>query len=695
MAQTATQGNALFNDLAGQYDQERFRKLTETMSFPDYLDRVHNRPQVTYSAYQRLYNMIMAAGTEEFTRYRKTHTRFKFFLDPANGCPIEGLENTLESLVMQIKGAAGYYGTEKRILLLHGPVGSAKSTICRALKRGLERYSETDDGAVYTYTWTGIGDMDVKDTAPCPMNDDPLKLVPLYMRRGIEKKLNDLLWDTTPEAKRAGLNPIRLSGELNPHCDFFMTELLKKYNGDWSKVVGNHIQVRRVVLNEGKRIGIGTFQPKDPKNQDATELTGDVNYRKLGEYGVDSDPRAFSFDGEFEIANRGFLEFIELLKLEKEFLYDLLGVCQERQIKPKKFPQIDVDMVLIGHTNQPEFKRLQQDVTMEALRDRTVRVDVPYLLEESKELKVLRHDYGPGKVKVHVAPHTLEIAAKWGVMTRLVNDKDGGLPLADKVKLYDGKTMPGWTEDKVKELREKQPTEGMDRGVSARYVQNKISNALVSSPGYINPFMVLNELKTGLKNFALIVDENDRQWYEHCIAAAKSDLDEILKKEVQKAIAGDDAAIERLFTNYIDNVCAHCDEEKVLNKYTGDYQEPDERLMRSIEEKADIPEQMADDFRRQIKEFIGGLAIKKQQFTWKSNEQLAKALEAKMFEDSKDTIKLAQLSSGAGVTDPELQEKIDALVTRMERNYGYTKESARDVLIYVSSIFARGDIVKK
>jgi serine protein kinase len=350
-------------------------------------------------------------------------------------------------------------------------------------------------------------------------------------------------------------------------------------------------------------------------------------------------------------------------------------------------------LFLLHNTNNPEFEKLKQDVTMEALRDRTVRVDVPYLLRWSDELKVLEQDYGTGKVKQHVAPHTLEIAALWAILTRLQEDKDKALTPVEKAKLYDGRAMPGWTEDRVKELRDKYPTEGMNRGVSARYVQNKISNALVSNPGYVNMFMVLNELKAGLQTFALIVDENDRQWYDTCIELAKKELDEILKNEVQRALVSDENAIIRLFTNYIDNVVAHVEKAKITNPFTGQEMEPDERLMRSIEEKAEIHEEYADDFRRQIATFIGTMSVKKKEVRWDSNPKLAKALEKKLFEDTKDHIKLSALSKGAMVGDKELQEKIDAVKTRLIRNYGYSDESASDVLNYVSSIFTRGELI--
>jgi serine protein kinase len=432
---------------------------------------------------------------------------------------------------------------------------------------------------------------------------------------------------------------------------------------------------------------------KDEKNQDSTELTGDINWGKLPHFGTDSDPRAFNFDGEFCVGNRGIVEFIEVLKLAKEFLYDLLGASQERQIKPKKFPQVSVDTVLVGHTNNPEYERLKNDQTMEALRDRTVKIDVPYLLRWSEELKILEYYYGNGRVKQHIAPHTLEIAALWTVLTRLQDDKDGKINLVEKAKLYDGKALPGWTEDSVKELRDKYPDEGMFVGVSCRYTQDKISNCLSSHYDYINFFMVLNELKSGIEHQSLFNNEEEKAKYISCIDMSRKELDQILKTEVQKALVGDENAIERLCSNYIDNLMAYIDGTKIKNPFTEQDQEPDERLMRSIEEKIDIPEVGADDFRRGIAGFIGHLAHAGKQFKWDSNPQLKKAFEAKLFEDTKDHIKLSALNiKGATVVDKEIQEKIDAVKCRLIEQYGYNQQSATDVLDYVGSIFARGDV---
>jgi len=682
--------------IAEKFNKDQFQKLNEEMSFSEYLSLVYSKPKLARTAYQYLYDMIMSKGTKKIERYRKTYIHYNFFDN--SEIPIFGLEETLHQLVQFFRGAAGGYGPERRVLLLHGPVGSSKSTILRCIKRGLEKYSLSDDGAWYTFKWVNLptGKEDgiyTQAEDESPMHEDPLKLLPPEIRKQFVLELNEIYLQQTLEKEKNSAYKLSVEGELDPRSKKFMKELLLRYKGDWQKIVEEHIRVIRKTHSETDRMGIATFQPKDEKNQDSTELTGDINWGKLPHFGTDSDPRAFNFDGEFCVGNRGIVEFIEVLKLAKEFLYDLLGASQERQIKPKKFPQVSVDTVLVGHTNNPEYERLKNDQTMEALRDRTVKIDVPYLLRWSEELKILEYYYGNGRVKQHIAPHTLEIAALWTVLTRLQDDKDGKINLVEKAKLYDGKALPGWTEDSVKELRDKYPDEGMFVGVSCRYTQDKISNCLSSHYDYINFFMVLNELKSGIEHQSLFNNEEEKSKYIACIDMARKELDQILKTEVQKALVGDENAIERLCSNYIDNLMAYIDGTKIKNPFTEQDQEPDERLMRSIEEKIDIPEVGADDFRRGIAGFIGHLAHAGKQFKWDSNPQLKKAFEAKLFEDTKDHIKLSALNiKGATVVDKEIQEKIDAVKCRLIEQYGYNQQSATDVLDYVGSIFARGDV---
>jgi serine protein kinase len=681
----------LLSAIASLTNSADYEEIHWEGTLEDYLRLVQENPRITRNAFQRIYDMVLSYGTEEQVEQKKKVTRYKFFRDEKHGGrdAVYGIDQSLAHLVDIFKSAARNYGAERRVILLHGPVGSAKSTIARLLKRGLEDYSKTPDGAMYSFSWVNASsDIEkehplLHDEIPCPMHEDPLHLIPLERRN---EAIGELMRGRTAASGHA----IQVDGDLCPACRQMFRDLSRRYKGDWFKVM-DHVRVRRLVLSEKDRIGIGTFQPKDEKNQDSTELTGDINYRKIAIYGSDSDARAFNFDGEFNVANRGIIEFIEVLKLEVAFLYDLLGASQEHKIKPKKFPQTDIDEVIIGHTNEPEYRKLQNNEFMEALRDRTVKIDIPYITHLGDEVKIYEKDYNAERIRgKHIAPHTIETAAMWAVLTRLETPKKANLTLLQKLKLYDGKTLPGYTEDSVKELQRDAAREGMD-GVSPRYIQDKISNALVNEQfaGCVNPFMVLNELESGLRHHSLIKSDDQRKAFRELLAVVKREYEDIVKNEVQRAISADEEAISRMCGNYIDNVKAYTQRERVKNKYTGQDEDPDERLMRSIEEKIDIHESRKDDFRREIMNYIGALAIDGKQFNYRTNERLYKALELKLFEDRKDSIKLTSLVSN--VVDKETQEKIDVVKSRLIKNYGYCDVCATDVLQYVASIFARGD----
>ncbi len=665
-----------------------------TGSFQEYLDLVKTNPKLSRNAYQRLFDMIVEAGTEEYIDFKKQIIRYKFFDDTETGGKdaVFGLDVQLMKLVNVLKAAALGYGTEKRVILLHGPVGSAKSTICRRLKKGLEAYSRTDSGALFTFEWideNGKGNLLGKDVKvfPSPMNEEPLLLIPEEMRPQICEEIN---------RSQDGDFRVKIVGDLCPPSRFIFKGLMERYNGDLMKVL-SHVRVKRLFISEADRVGIGTFQPKDEKNQDSTELTGDINYRKIAEYGSDSDPRAFNFDGEFNVANRGMIEFVEVLKLDVAFLYDLLGASQEHRVKPKKFAQTHIDEVIIGHTNEPEYRKLQDNEFMEALRDRTVKIDIPYITRLKEEINIYKKDFNSQRLRgISIAPHTIEVAAMWAILTRLEKPKKANLTRLQKLKLYNGKTLANFTEDNVKELRKETTREGLD-GISPRYIQDKLSNALVMAQqmnkGSVNPFMVMNELESGLKHHSLISNEELKQEYKELLSVVKQEYEEIIKSEVQRAISADEGALQRLCGNYIDNVKAYTQKEKVRNLYTGYDEEPDERLMRAIEEKIEIPESRKEDFRREVMNYIGALAIDGKKFNYKMNERLHKALELKLFEDQKDSIKLTSLVSS--VADKDTQEKIDIVKSRLIKDFGYDEISATDVLHYVASIFARGDVKNK
>ncbi|HLE26827.1 MAG TPA: hypothetical protein VI793_01830 [Anaerolineales bacterium] len=675
--------SAILGKLERLQDTTGFRDLHWEGAFEDYLDLVRGDPRVARTAFQRLYDMILSYGYDQYTHYRETLIHYRFFDDPfENGRDaVFGLDKPLMELARVFQAAARRYGTERRVLLLHGPVGTAKSTIIRLLKKGLEAYSRTEAGRLYSFYWQP----DEGERMDCPMHEEPLHLIPPEFRAAVLADINAGL----DEAER-----VEIEGDLCPACRFVYNRVIQKAGGNWLEVV-RQVRVKRLLLSEKDRVGIGTFQPKDEKNQDSTELTGDINYRKIAEYGSDSDPRAFNFDGELNIANRGLVEFIEILKLDVAFLYDLLTASQEHKIKPKKFAHTDIDEVILGHTNEAEYRRLLNNEYMEALRDRTIKIDIPYVTRYRDEVKIYERDFNTRRVVgKHIAPHTLEIAALWSVLTRLEEPKHAGLTLLQKLKLYDGRALPGFTEDSVMELQAEAKQEGM-LGLSARYIQDKLSNALVSdqSRTCVNPFLLMRELESGLKHHSLITSEDQRKRYRELLAVVRGEYDEIVKNEVQRAITADEAAIKRLSANYIDNIKAYTQKQKVRNPYTGQDEPPDERLMRSIEEKIEIPESRKDDFRREIMNYIGALAIDGKTFSWDSNDRLRRALELKLFEDQKDSIKLTSLVSN--VIDQETQKKIEVVKSRLIKNMGYCEVCSSDVLNYVASIFARGDTSRK
>ena len=305
----------------------------------------------------RVHDMILY-GTSKYTEYKKEIIRYHFFDDPFdNGADaVFGIDVHLMKLVNFFKSTASGYGTEKKSITSSWAQWAQQSQYCTFTKKGTEHYSKTDDGAIY-FQWVDEEETEIlggQKKFPSPMHEEPLKLIPREVRKKFLEEMNK------------GLEvdfKIKIKGQVCPADRHIFSGYMDQYDGDWGKVM-KHVLVKRLILSEKDRLGIGTFQPKDEKNQDSTELTGDINYRKIAQYGSDSDPRAFNFDGEFNIANRGIVEFIEVLKLDVAFLYDLLGASQEQSIKPKKFAQTDIDEVILGHTNEPEFKELQNNEFM-------------------------------------------------------------------------------------------------------------------------------------------------------------------------------------------------------------------------------------------------------------------------------------------------------------------------------------------
>jgi len=624
---------------------EEYRSLEKRLAwegtFKDYLEIVKAKPHVCQLAHARIYNMIKCAGVKE----KDTLKQYKFF-----SSELFGLEKTLEKLVEEyFHPAARRLDVRKRILLLMGPVSGGKSTLVAMLKKGLEKYSRTEEGAFY-----GI--------KGCPMHEEPLHLIPRELREEFLKIYN-----------------VYIEGELCPSCRM-MVDL--EYGGNIEKV-----PVERVFLSEDNRVGIGTFTPSDPKSQDIADLTGSMDFSTITEYGSESDPRAYRFDGELNIANRGMMEFQEMLKCDEKFLWNLLSLSQEGNFKAGRFALIYADEMIVAHTNENEYKSFISNKKNEALQSRIIVIKIPYNLKVSDEVKIYEKLIRQSDLRnIHIAPHALRVASIFSVLSRLKESKKQGMDLVKKMKLYDGEDVEGFKQKDLHELQVEAVDEGMS-GVDPRYVINRLSSALIrTSTQCINPLDVLRALKEGLDQHASITKE-ERDRLLNFISISRKEYDEMAKKEVQKAfVYSYEESAKVLFNNYLDNVEAYCNGVKLKDPITDEELDPDEKLMRSIEEQIGVSESAKKAFREEILIRLSSYARKNKRFDYNSHERLREAIEKKLFADLKDVVKI---TTSTKTPDAEQLKRINQVSARLIADHGYCPNCANELLKYIGSLLNR------
>ena len=628
------------------FDRIKEHRLKEqqmhwTGTFADYIEIVRKRPETARTAHARVYDMIVSHGVTEENGQRK----YKFFEHE-----IFGLDSTLEKLVEEyFHSAARRLDVRKRILMLMGPVSGGKSSIVTLLKRGLEAYSKTDEGALYA----------IKG---CPMHEEPLHLIPHELRPEAEKELG-----------------VKIEGNLCPSCQL---QLREKYNGEIERV-----EVERIILSEENRVGIGTFSPSDPKSQDIADLTGSIDFSTIAEYGSESDPRAYRFDGELNKANRGMMEFQEMLKCDEKFLWHLLSLTQEGNFKAGRFALISADELVVAHTNEAEYKAFIANKKNEALLSRMIVIPIPYNLKVSEEEKIYQKLIRQSDMNhVHIAPHTLRTAAMFSILTRLKESKKQGMDLVKKMRLYDGEEVEGFKEADLKEMQSEFSEEGMT-GVDPRYVVNRISSALIRNDmSCINALDVLRALKDGLDQHSSITKE-DKERYLNFISIARQEYDELAKKEVQKAfVYSFEESARTLFENYLDNVEAYCNWTKIKDPVTDEELDPDERLMRSIEEQIGISENAKKAFREEILIRMSTYSRRNKRFEYTSHERLKEAIEKKLFVDLKDIVKI---TTSTKTPNEQQLKKINEVTERLIDEHGYCPSCANELLRYVGSLLNR------
>ncbi|HVL74392.1 MAG TPA: serine protein kinase [Noviherbaspirillum sp.] len=563
-----------------------------------------------------------------------------------------GVDEAIGRVVDYFKAAAAGSEVGRRLLLLLGPPSGGKSTLVILLKRGLEEYSRTEEGALYAIQG-------------CPVHESPLHLVPHSLRPRFRDTYG-----------------VDITGEICPHC---RSRLESEYQGDFLRM-----PVERIFISEAGRVGIGTYAPHDPTTADLADLVGSVDLSKVAEYGDEGDPRAWSWSGAVYAGSRGMLEMIEILKVKREFLYLLLTLTQEKNVKVSRFPLIYLDETILAHTNLAEFRKFLQESENEALLDRMVIIQVPYTLnykDEARIYKKLISSAAPAFRQVHLDPHVLHAAAVFAILTRLQDADERELELGKKVRLYANEEVEGYAHVDAERMKQRMPEEGLS-GISPRFVINALSNAIIQSNAKsLTTMDVLLALKDAIDNDARIDAKRKRKWIDYLVLARKDFYNRWVKEDVHKALfVSFEQEAQDLLDKYLDEVEATLDNRQIKDPITNEERKPDERFLRAVEEKIHISDSGKQSFRQEVVRKAMGAFKRGEKFTLDSHAQLHNAVQQYLFEQRRDVLRLV---SSTTRPDEEVRQKISVVEKRLVDEYGYDAHSAREALNYVTTLMAQ------
>jgi serine protein kinase len=613
-------------------------------NFSSFLERVFpsNPEGISRTSHQYIWDMMRSEGFDDAAG----RLRCQLFEDE-----LYGIDDTIERVVDYFKAAAAGSEVGRRLLLLLGPPSGGKSSMVILLKRGLEEYSHSDAGALYAIQG-------------CPVHESPLHLVPHTLRAQVRQA-----------------HGVEVSGELCPHC---ASRLEHEFAGDFMQV-----PVERIFLSEAGRVGVGTYAPHDPSTADIADLVGSVDLSKVSQYGDEGDPRAWSWSGAVFAASRGMLEMIEILKVKREFLYLLLTLTQEKNVKVSRFPLIHLDETIVAHTNLAEFRKFLQEAENEALLDRMVIIQVPYTLSYKEESRIYRKLTSSTQAfrEVHLDPHALHVAAAFAVLTRLQEDGGDNADNVKKARLYAGEDVEGIAQNEAEKIRARNPEEGLS-GVSPRFVINALSNAIIQSQAKsLTTMDVLLALKDAIESDVRIDGKRKRKWVDYLVQVRKDFYNRWVKEDVHKALfVSFEQEAQQLLDKYLDEVEATLDNRTIKDPMTSEERRPDERFLRSVEEKIRISESGKLSFRQEVVRKAMGAYKRGEKFTLDSHAPLHDAVEQYLFEQRRDVLRLV---SSATRPDDETRQKISVVEKRLVDEYGYDSHSAREALNYVTTLLAQ------
>jgi serine protein kinase len=640
-------GHDRFMASLSEFTREHRAKQWEG-SFSEFLDQVVAAQPglVTRTSHQYLWDMLRWMVRKEQEEQGIEDGEFRLFSHE-----LFGMDKPLRRVMDYFKAASAGSEVGRRLLLLLGPPSGGKSSLVILLKRGLEEYSHTDEGALYALKGS-------------PLHENPLNLVPYTLRAEFRETYG-----------------VDIQGELSPYA---RSVLEHEYDGDFMQ-----FPVERVFLSEANRMGVGTYAPHDPTTADIADLIGSVDLSKVSEYGDEGDPRAWSWSGAVYAASRGLLEMIEILKVKREFLYLLLTLTQEKNVKVSRFPLIHVDETIVAHTNLAEFRKFLQEKENEALLDRMVIIQVPYTLSFLDEARIYRKliAQAPTFREVHLDPHALEVAAVFAVLSRIRASERSDLDLSKKVHLYAGEDVEGHSIGETERLRHEFDDEGL-YGVSPRFVVNALSNAISRNEVQsLTSMEVLVTLKDAIENDARIEAKQRRQWVDFLVLARKDFYNHWVKEDVHKALfVSFEEESQSLLEKYLDEVEATLDNREVEDPITGDSRKPDERFLRSVEEKINISDAGKTTFRQEVVRKAMVAFKRGEKFTLDSHARLKEAMERYLFEERRDVLRLV---TSVARPDEDAREKIAAVEERLISDYGYDRHSAREALNYVTTLLSQ------
>ena len=601
-----------------------------------------NPTGIVRSSHQYVWDMIRSEGLADDTG--QLHCRV--FEDE-----LYGIGETLERLVDYFKAAAAGSEVGRRLLLLLGPPSGGKSSLVILLKRGLEEYSHTEAGALYA-------------VQGCQLHESPLHLVPHTMRPQFRQTYG-----------------VEINGELCPFC---AARMAHEFSGDFMQM-----PIQRIFISEAGRVGVGTYAPHDPTTADIADLVGSVDLSKVSQYGDEGDPRAWSWSGAVYAASRGLLEMIEILKVKREFLYLLLTLTQEKNVKVSRFPLIYLDETILAHTNLAEFRKFLQEPENEALLDRMVIIQVPYTLSYKEEARIYKKLTSSTQAfrEVHLDPHALHVAAVFAILSRLQDGQEKGPGLSTKARLYAGEEVEGVSRSDLEKLRAHAPDEGL-AGVSPRFVINALSNAIIqSSTKSLTSMQVLIALKDAIESDARMDSKRKARAVDYLVTVRKDFYNRWVKEDVHKALfVSFEQEAQQLLDKYLDEVEATLDNRTIKDPITSEERKPDERFLRSVEEKIRISESGKLSFRQEVVRKAMGAFKRGEKFTLDSHAPLHDAVEQYLFEQRRDVLRLV---SSTARPDDETRSKVSAVEQRLVDEYGYDSHSAREALNYVTTLLAQ------